>query len=143
MLIKYRPENYRKNGEFPLVLSDKVTFLTSGPQPVLNEDWNKIMSFPNKAKIVQDLIDREILEVIREDDEINSLSWIENSNKALRFVESTANLDLLLLWQQTESRSNVLAAIERQIALIKEPPVNEKGEDYLDRKRHAAKKAGV
>jgi hypothetical protein len=121
MLIEYEPRNFTPPRECALDLG-VITLKNGGIHEVRKADWDKVMTNP----IVQHLIEIGVLRVVvaNEDDAptmIDGLSPI----KAISLVQNTYELPLLRRWQQSESRTTVLAAINAQIESIRNPELKD------------------
>jgi len=121
MLIEYEPRNFNPPRECALDLG-VITLKNGGIHEVRKADWEKVMANP----IVQHLEEIGVLRVVvaNEDDAptmIDGLSPV----KAISLVQNTYELPLLRRWQQAESRTTVLAAINAQIEAIRNPELKD------------------
>jgi len=141
MLINFRPELARKNGEFVLLLSKGVV-LKGGMNSVRSQDWQEVLKDDVKRSVVDELTAKGALAVaVQEDDTsaTHTLSFARSIPEAIEIARTTQDLKLLEAWLATEDRRGVISALEAQIDLIKNPPLNDEAvERRAKRKREEA-----
>ena len=138
MLINFRPELVRPRGEFPLLFSKKVV-LKGGMNLVRSEDWEEILKDDIKRSIVDELMAKGALSIaVQEDDPAatHTLSFARSIPEAIEIARTTQDLQLLESWLAHEDRRGVISALQNQIDLIKNPPINDEAvERRAKRKR--------
>jgi len=141
MLINFRPELARKNGEFVLMLSKGVV-LKGGMNSVRSQDWQEVLKNDIKRSVVDELMARGALAVAVQEDDVNAthtLSFARSIPEAIEIARTTQDLKLLEAWLANEDRRGVISALETQIDLIKNPPLNDEAvERRAKRKREEA-----
>lgn len=106
---------------------------------VRSEDWEEILKDDIKRSIVDELMAKGALSIaVQEDDPAatHTLSFARSIPEAIEIARTTQDLQLLESWLAHEDRRGVISALQNQIDLIKNPPINDEAvERRAKRKR--------